>query len=92
MKIKVLGTGCSSCKTLYKNVEEVIVELKMDIELEKVEAIEKIMEYGIMSVPALVINEEVKFSGKVPNKEQLKELILNDKCDDNAPTCNCSNC
>jgi len=76
MKIKVLGTGCPSCKILFKNVEEVISEIGIDATLEKEEDIKEIMKYGVMSLPALVINEKVKFSGKNPNKEELKKYIL----------------
>ncbi len=56
MKIKVLGTGCPTCKNLYQKVDEVIAELGIDVDLEKVEDLSKIMEYGVMSVPALVID------------------------------------
>lgn len=76
MKIKVLGTGCPSCKILFKNVEEIISEIGIDAILEKEEDIKEIMKYGVMSLPALVINEKVKFSGKNPGKEELKKYIL----------------
>jgi small redox-active disulfide protein 2 len=76
MKVKVLGTGCFTCKALYEQVEEVIAELGINAELEKVEDLTKIIEYGIMSVPALVINDEVKFFGKLPSKEELKKYFI----------------
>jgi len=75
MKIIVLGTGCPTCKKLYNDVKEVVEELDQDIDLEKIEDLQKIMEYDIMSVPALVINDEVVFAGKSPNQDELKEII-----------------
>jgi len=75
MKIIVLGTGCPTCKKLYNDVKEVVEELDQEIDLEKIEDLQKIMEYDIMSVPALVINDEVVFAGKSPNQDELKEII-----------------
>lgn len=75
MNIKVLGTGCSNCKTLEKLVRSTVEELKIDAIVEKVEDIQKIMGYGIMRTPGLVINEKVVLSGKVPSSKELIELI-----------------
>lgn len=79
MKVIVLGTGCPSCKELYKKVSEVLLELGINADLEKIEDLEKIMGYGVMSVPALVIDGQVKFAGKNPNKEELKKYLIEDK-------------
>ncbi len=87
MKIKVLGTGCTSCKLLFKNMEEVICELGIDVELEKVEDLPKIMAYGVMSVPALVIDEKVIFAGKSPSKEELKKYLTSNSEADNCSSC-----
>lgn len=76
MKIKVLGTGCPSCKILFKNVEETISELNINADIEKIEDIKEIIKYGVMSLPSLVIDEKVIFSGKNPGKEELKKYIL----------------
>jgi small redox-active disulfide protein 2 len=76
MNIKVLGTGCPTCKQLFKNVEEAVKELNIDVELEKIEDIRIIMSYGIMSVPALIINDQVKFYGKCPSKEEIKKYLV----------------
>lgn len=73
--VKVLGTGCQKCKKLYNDVTEVISELGIDVELEKIEDLQKIMSYGIMSVPALVVNGKVKFAGKSPSREELKKYL-----------------
>lgn len=75
MIVKVLGTGCSSCNKLLNDVKEVINELGIQVEVVKIEDIAQIMAYGVMSVPALVVNEEVKFYGKSPTKEELKKYF-----------------
>ena len=75
MEIKILGTGCSNCKTLEKTVNIAIDELKIQANVEKVEDIQKIMAYGIMRTPGLVIYDEVVLSGKVPSVKEMKELI-----------------
>jgi len=77
MEIKVLGTGCARCKTLEKITTKAVEELNLDATVEKVEDIQKIMEYAVMRTPALVINEEVVVSGQVPKIAELKELITN---------------
>ncbi len=75
MDIKVLGSGCSKCKTLEKLTKEAVAELGLDATIEKVEDIQKIMEYGIMMTPGLVINGEVVISGKLPKPKELKEIL-----------------
>jgi len=77
MKIKILGPGCAKCEALEKAVKEAVKELNIIAEIEKVNDIIQIMNYGIINVPALVINEKVIFSGKVPSVKELKELIVN---------------
>ncbi|MEI7677195.1 MAG: thioredoxin family protein [Bacteroidales bacterium] len=75
MKIKVLGTGCAKCKTLEKMTRETIAELGIEAEVEKVEDIIAIMGYGVMTTPALVIDEKVVLSGNLPSIPKLKELL-----------------
>jgi len=75
MEIKVLGTGCPKCKTLEKTTREVVSEMNIEANISKVEDIMKIMEYGVMHTPALVVNEKVVFSGRVPSANEIKELI-----------------
>ena len=77
MKIKVLGTGCTRCKSLEKVIIKAVEELNLDATVEKVEDIQKIMEYAVMRTPALVINEKVVLSGQVPKITELKELLTN---------------
>lgn len=76
MIIKILGTGCPNCKKLEVNVRQVLEDLKLEVQVEKITDIEKIMHYGVMSLPALVIDEKVKFSGRIPNAEELKKLFF----------------
>jgi small redox-active disulfide protein 2 len=77
MEIKVLGTGCARCKSLEKITTKAVDELNLDATVEKVEDIQKIMEYAVMRTPALVINEKVVLSGQVPKIAELKELLTN---------------
>ncbi len=75
MIIKVLGTGCSNCKTLEKLVLTTVQEMGVDATVEKVEDIQQIMTYGIMRTPGVVINEKVVFSGRIPSSKELIEAI-----------------
>ena len=75
MVIKVLGTGCTNCKNLEKAVINTLAEMNLAADVTKVEDITKIMAYGIMRTPALVINEKVVLYGRVPSTKELKEII-----------------
>ena len=75
MEIKVLGTGCAKCKTLEKVTRQAVEELNLNAAVEKIEDIQKIMEYGIMRTPGLVINGKVVLSGQVPKTSELKEIL-----------------
>jgi small redox-active disulfide protein 2 len=75
MEIKVLGTGCAKCKSLEKKVLESVASLNIDANVSKVEDIYQIMKYGVMRTPALVIDEKVVLSGRLPNEQELKELL-----------------
>jgi small redox-active disulfide protein 2 len=75
MKIEVLGTGCSKCKTLYENTKKAVKESGKDAEIIKVEEIPKIMAYGVMSTPALVIDGQVKSSGKVASIAEIMGML-----------------
>jgi len=77
MEIKVLGTGCARCRSLEKITQKAVEELELDATVEKVEDIQKIMEYAVMRTPALVINEKVVLSGQVPKVAQVKDLLTN---------------
>lgn len=75
MEIKVLGTGCPKCKALEKATRDVVAEMNIEANISKVEDIMKIMEYGIMHTPGLVINGTVAVAGRVPSSNEIKELI-----------------
>lgn len=76
MIVKVLGSGCSNCKTLERNTRQAVDELGNGAQVEKVEDIVKILEYKIMRTPALVVDEAVIMSGRVPSVDEIKTLIL----------------
>lgn len=75
MKIEVLGTGCAKCKTLYENVKKAVEESGSDAEVVKVEDIPSIVKYGVMSTPALVVDGQVKFSGKVASIIEIMAML-----------------
>lgn len=75
MKIEILGTGCTRCKKLFENTTVAVNEAKVNADIVKVEDIQKIMGYGVMSTPAIVIDGEVKAAGRVLNPDEIKRLI-----------------
>lgn len=75
MEIKVLGTGCSDCKALFNTVQEAVNQLGINAQVVKEEDLAKILEYNVMSLPALVVNEKVLTQGRKLNVEQVKELL-----------------
>lgn len=78
MEIKVLGTGCANCKALFATVEKVVNELGIQAEIIKEEDLMKIMEYNVMTLPALVINGKVVAKGRI-NAGEVKELITSNQ-------------
>jgi len=77
VKIKILGPGCARCHQLGQTVKDVVKELAIDASIEEVKDVKKIMAYPILTTPGLVINEELACSGKVPNKAEVTQLIVN---------------
>lgn len=75
MNIKILGMGCCNCAKLKEITEEAVKELGIESTIEKVEDMAKIMEYGVMRTPALVVNEKVVVQGRIPKKEEIKKLL-----------------
>ncbi len=73
--VQVLGTGCAKCTKLKEDVEVAVAELGIEAKIEKVEDIMKITEFGVMMTPALVVDGEVKVSGKVPSAEEIKGYL-----------------
>jgi small redox-active disulfide protein 2 len=91
MEIKILGPGCANCNKLEKIVEEAVKELGIGALVQKVSDIQEMLSYGVMSTPALVVDGQVKFSGRVPAKEEVKKYLQgksNDKsCGRNGGCC-----
>ncbi len=75
MAIKILGMGCPSCQKLEQNVKEALRQLNKNTDVIKITEILEIMSYGIMSIPALVINEKVATYGVIPSVEDIKKLL-----------------
>ncbi|CCZ49144.1 MAG TPA: thioredoxin family protein [Mediterranea massiliensis] len=75
MGIKVLGPGCAKCKTTYQVIEKVIKENNLDVKLTKVDDIMEMMNYNIMTTPAVVVDEVVKMKGQVPTESDVKKLL-----------------
>lgn len=75
MIIKVLGTGCKKCKKLEDLVRQALTELNIQAEVIKEENMEEIARYNVMKTPALVIDEKVELSGRLPAVKELKKLL-----------------
>ena len=75
MKIEILGTGCTKCKTLEENTKLALTKIGGFHEIKKVEDIVEIMNYGVMSTPALVVDGVVKSSGKVLSVDEIIDII-----------------
>lgn len=74
-KIQILGTGCPKCRKLTETAETAANELGLAYELEKVTEIDRIMSFGVMFTPALVVDGQVKIAGRVPSVEDVKKLL-----------------
>ena len=79
MKIEILGTGCTKCKALEEAVKKAVAQIGGFHEVKKVEDIVEIMNYGVMSTPALVVDGVVKSTGKLLNVEDIVEFIATSK-------------
>jgi small redox-active disulfide protein 2 len=75
MDIKILGPGCSKCKNLDKLTREVVEKNGINATITKVEDIMEIMKYGVISTPALIVDEKVILKGRVPSSDELKQLL-----------------
>lgn len=73
--IKVLGAGCASCHKQYENVKEAVSNLGLNVEVEYITDMEKVMTYGVMSMPAIVVNDKVVSMGKVLKVSEVKNLL-----------------
>jgi len=74
-QIKVLGPGCPKCKTTYQNVMEAIKQSGIDAHVEKIEDIEEMMKYNVLSTPVLMIDDVIKVKGRVATISEIKEML-----------------
>lgn len=75
MKIQILGTGCAKCNALMLTTEKAAQALGLAYELEKITDLQRIMAFGVMQTPALVVDGQVKLTGKVPSLEELQKIL-----------------
>ena len=75
MRIEILGMGCPKCKKLYENALTAVKELNVQADVVKIEDIQKIMDYGVMTTPAITIDGEVKAAGRIPAPDEIKKWI-----------------
>ena len=73
--IKVLGAGCKSCHELYENAKKAVAEMGLAVEVEYITEMQKVMEYGVMSMPAIVVNDRVVSMGKVLKAAEVENLL-----------------
>jgi len=75
IKIKILGSGCANCKKLYELVLKAVQELNLKVEVEYITDMQKIVESGLMQMPAVLINEKPVLTGMVPDLKKIKDII-----------------
>ena len=75
MKIQILGPGCPRCKQTETNAREAVKNLGLDAEVEKITDINKIADFGVMATPALAVDGDIKFSGKIPSVEEIEKIL-----------------
>ena len=79
MDIKVIGSGCERCESLYANTREALAQLGMDVQIQKVEDLLQIVLLGVMSVPALMVDGKILLSGRTASAEEIRRLLKNAK-------------
>lgn len=75
MEIKVLGSGCAKCKKLHALVEQAVKEMKIEAQVQYITDMAEIMKTGIMSMPGLIVNGQVKAMGRVPGLAEIKQIL-----------------
>ena len=78
--VKVLGAGCKSCHEQYENAKAAVAALGLNVEVEYITDMEKVMEYGVMSMPAIVVNDQVVSMGKVLKAADVEKLLRKPEC------------
>lgn len=74
-QVKVLGPGCTKCKTTYNNVLEAVKQLGIDADVTKIEDIEEMMKYNVLTTPVLMIDDVIKVKGRVADINEIKQLL-----------------
>jgi small redox-active disulfide protein 2 len=74
-KVQILGTGCPKCKKLFEATQQAVKDLGIEADVTKVEDINEIMKFGVMSTPALSVDGIVKVVGRIPKYDELKTMI-----------------
>lgn len=90
MTIQILGSGCPTCKKLFEQTKQAVSELKLNIDVEYSNDIQKIIELGAMSSPVLTINNKIALAGQVPGVEKIKEIISGTVDIGSVPVSGCS--
>lgn len=75
MKVQVYGTGCANCKALEKAAKKAVEELDIDVEIVKIQDMDKILEAGLMSMPGFAVEGEIKSMGRIPSADEIKKWI-----------------
>jgi len=75
-QIKILGTGCTKCKTTYNNVLEALKQTRIEAEVEKIEDIEEMTKYNVLTTPVLMIDGVAEIKGRVADVKEIKELLI----------------
>ena len=78
--IKILGSGCRACHEQYENVEKAVAAMNLAADVEYITDLKQVMSYGVMSMPAIVVNEEVAAMGKVLKEDQVEKLLKKHGC------------
>ena len=76
MQIQVLGSGCTNCRRLFEITKEIVKELNLEVSVDYITDVSKIIEMGIMQSPVLAVNGKPVMIGFIPNKEKIKDLIV----------------
>ena len=74
-QIKVLGPGCPKCKTTFHNVEEAVKQLGIEAKIIKIEDIEEMMQYNVLTTPVLMIDDVVKIKGRIAQIDEIKDFL-----------------
>jgi len=90
MNVKILGGGCANCDKLEKVTREAVTSLGIDATFEKITDFGAIMAYGVMTTPALVVDEQVKVAGRVPSAAEVEKLLTSTSAPD--ADCGCGGC